>query len=59
VKGHIVVTGCAGFSESHLADRLPADGQAVVGVDSFVQSRVRALRLSALAADIRVVPNRR
>ena len=35
VKGHMVVTGCAGFIGSHLTDRLLADGDTVVGNDSF------------------------
>ena len=35
MKGHIGVTGCAGFIGSHLTDRLLADGRAVVGIDTF------------------------
>jgi UDP-glucuronate 4-epimerase len=36
-----LVTGCAGFVGSHLADSLLADGHAVVGVDSFDPSYPR------------------
>lgn len=35
VTGHVVI-GCAGFSGSHLTDRLPADGHTEVGIDSFL-----------------------
>ena len=35
MKGHYVVTGCAGFIGSHLTDRLLAEGHTVVGIDSF------------------------
>jgi len=44
MRGHIVVTGCAGFIGSHLADRLLADGHAVVGIDSFEDYYPRALK---------------
>lgn len=47
MRGHIVVTGCAGFIGSHLADRLLADGHVVVGIDRFVQSHVCVLHRSA------------
>ena len=40
MRGHIVVTGCAGFIGSHLADRLLA------GIDRFVQSHVCVLHRS-------------
>jgi UDP-glucose 4-epimerase len=35
LRGHIIVTGCAGFIGSSLVDRLLADGNTVVGIDSF------------------------
>jgi UDP-glucose 4-epimerase len=44
VKGHIVVTGCAGFIGSHLTDRLLADGHTVVGIDSFEDYYPRAVK---------------
>jgi len=44
VKGHIVVTGAAGFVGSHLTDRLLADGHTVVGIDSFEDYYPRALK---------------
>ena len=44
MKGHIVVTGCAGFIGSHLTDRLLADGHTVVGVDSFEDYYPRAVK---------------
>jgi len=44
VKGHIVVTGCAGFIGSHLTDRLLADAHTVVGIDSFEDYYPRALK---------------
>lgn len=59
VREHFVSTGAAGFIGSHLTDRLPADGHTVVGIDSFVQSRVRALRPSASGAGIDMFPKRR
>jgi nucleoside-diphosphate-sugar epimerase len=39
-----VVTGCAGFIGSHLADRLLADGHAVVGLDCFTDYYPRAVK---------------
>ena len=44
MKGHIVVTGCAGFIGSHLTDRLLAGGHTVVGIDSFEDYYPRALK---------------
>lgn len=35
MKGHTIITGCAGFIGSSLCDRLLADGNAVLGIDSF------------------------
>lgn len=35
MKGHIVVTGRAGFIGSHRTERLLADGCTSVGIDSF------------------------
>ncbi|MBI3667476.1 MAG: SDR family oxidoreductase [Acidobacteria bacterium] len=35
----ILVSGCAGFVGSHLADRLIEEGHAVVGVDNFLTGR--------------------
>jgi len=49
VKGHIVVTGCAGFIGSHLTDRLLADGHTVVAIDSFEDYFPRALKEANLA----------
>ncbi len=47
----IVLTGAAGFLGSHLADRLLADGDRVVGVDNFVTgSRGNLDHLSGNAA---------
>ena len=34
----VLVTGAAGFSGSHVCDRLLADGHEVVGVDSFTDN---------------------
>jgi nucleoside-diphosphate-sugar epimerase len=39
-----LVTGCAGFIGSHLAERLVDDGAEVVGVDCFTRSYARALK---------------
>ena len=35
----VLITGCAGFLGSHLADRFLADGHEVVGMDNFVTGR--------------------
>jgi NAD dependent epimerase/dehydratase family len=40
----VLVTGCAGFIGSHLADRLLADGHTVVGIDSFEDYYPRAIK---------------
>lgn len=44
-----VVTGAAGFVGSHLTDRLLADGNDVVGIDSFEDYYPRALKEANLA----------
>jgi UDP-glucose 4-epimerase len=44
VMGHIIVTGCAGFMGSHLADRLLADGHIVVGITSYEDHYRRAVK---------------
>ena len=59
MSGHIVVTGCTGFIASHLTDRLLADGQTVVRMDSFIQSYVCVLPLSVAGLDVCMAPNRR
>ncbi len=50
VRGHMVVTGCAGFIGSSLCDRLLADGNLVVGIDSFEDYYPRAYKEANLAA---------
>ncbi len=45
-----LVTGCAGFIGSHLAERLVADGHTVVGVDAFTDYYAPALKEANLAA---------
>ncbi len=44
-----LVTGCAGFIGSHLAERLVDDGVQVVGVDSFTDFYPRAVKERNLA----------
>jgi UDP-glucuronate 4-epimerase len=44
-----LVTGCAGFIGSHLAQSLLADGHSVVGIDCFNDNYVRAPKLANLA----------
>jgi len=39
VSVHILLTGAAGFVGSHLADRLVADGNRVIGVDNLTTGR--------------------
>lgn len=39
-----VVTGCAGFIGSHLAERLLADGHTVVGIDCFTDYYARPIK---------------
>jgi UDP-glucuronate 4-epimerase len=43
-----LVTGCAGFIGSHLAESLLEDGHAVVGVDCFNDNYLRAPKLANL-----------
>ena len=43
-----LVTGCAGFIGSHLAESLLADGHEVLGVDSFNDNYPRARKLANL-----------
>ena len=50
MKGHTIVTGCAGFIGSSLCDRLLADGKAVVGIDSFEDYYPRLQKEANLAA---------
>ena len=45
-----VVTGCAGFIGSHLAERLLADGHTVVGIDCFTDYYARSVKEANLAA---------
>ncbi len=44
-----LVTGCAGFIGSHLAERVVGDGHEVVGVDAFIDSYERAAKEANLA----------
>jgi UDP-glucuronate 4-epimerase len=46
----VVVTGCAGFIGSHLAERLVADGCRVIGVDAFTPYYPRAEKTANLSA---------
>ena len=50
LSGHIIVTGCAGFIGSSLCDRLLADGQTVIGIDSFEDYYARSQKEANLAA---------
>jgi nucleoside-diphosphate-sugar epimerase len=50
-----LVTGCAGFIGSHLAERLVGDGHEVVGVDAFIDSYERAAKEANLAG-LRAMP---
>jgi nucleoside-diphosphate-sugar epimerase len=43
-RGTAIVTGCAGFIGSHLAERLVAEGYHVVGVDCFTDYYPRAAK---------------
>jgi len=42
-----LVTGCAGFIGSHLADRLLANGQTVIGLDNFTTGHTKFLMKAA------------
>lgn len=46
---HCLVTGCAGFIGSHLAERLVRAGHHVVGIDCFIDYYPRAIKESNLA----------
>jgi len=53
-RGHVLVTGAAGFIGSHLVRRLRAEGHRVVGVDAHrgtTTAAVAALRLGELRED--------
>jgi nucleoside-diphosphate-sugar epimerase len=52
----VLVTGCAGFIGSHLAERLIALGHDVVGVDSFVDYYPRSLKEANLST-LRLAPH--
>jgi len=43
-SSHVLVTGCAGFLGSQLAERLLADGHRVLGIDCFVDFYARELK---------------
>jgi nucleoside-diphosphate-sugar epimerase len=43
-SSRVLVTGCAGFLGSHLAERLVDEGNVVVGVDCFTDFYARALK---------------
>src|SRR5437660_131403 len=52
----VLVTGCAGFLGSHLAERLLAEGHRVVGVDCFTSYYARQIKeanLERLLGDAR------
>lgn len=51
----VLITGCAGFLGSHLAEALLADGRPVVGVDAFTGYYARA-RKEANVAGLRRAP---
>ena len=48
-----LVTGCAGFIGSHIAERLLAQGYDVLGVDCFTDYYARAIKEANLAASLR------
>lgn len=48
-----VVTGCAGFIGSHLAERLLRDGHEVVGIDAFTDYYSRDHKLSNIRRSLR------
>lgn len=47
-----MVTGCAGFVGSHLAERLIRDGHSVIGVDSFLDYYPRRMKQKNMEAFI-------
>lgn len=51
-----LLTGCAGFIGSHLAERLLRDGHTVIGVDCFTDQYSRVQKLANLA-DLKGQPN--
>jgi nucleoside-diphosphate-sugar epimerase len=48
-SSRVLVTGCAGFIGSHLAERLVAEGHEVIGVDCFTDFYDEALKRENLA----------
>jgi UDP-glucose 4-epimerase len=52
---NVLVTGCAGFIGSNLADRLLADGHRVVGIDNFSSGQRRFLERALTNQNFRLV----
>ena len=46
--GRYLVTGCAGFIGSHLAEALLSEGEQVVGVDSLTDYYARELKTATV-----------
>ncbi|QQE76367.1 GDP-mannose 4,6-dehydratase [Brevibacillus composti] len=46
----VLITGCAGFIGSHLAERLLQDGMDVIGIDGFVDNYDASVKLRNLSA---------
>ena len=54
-SSHILITGGAGFIGSHLAERLLAEGNAVVVVDDFSTGSADNLRKVAENRNLRII----
>ena len=55
MKPIVVVTGCAGFIGSSLADRLIAEGHPVIGIDNFSTGQRRFLEPALASGGLRLV----